>query len=732
MAASSTGITRVTERVGTAITTPLGITIGIPLLVLSIALFIGFNGKINLQHSMQSMAEARFDDHVNMMRQQTQTLLNKAPALLDQFASYLKRTPKVKMDLESIRLLKLLIRNSPGVSWISYSNEEGSFWGVYLNHKEEMRYVTASQIEEPRGQWREYIINVDNTLTEVLHDEKRAYDPRARDWYADTKRIGKRRWTEPYIFINDNSPGITCADPIFAADGSLRGVMTVDFTLYHLSQSLHDICNAHGCHLFLFTDKLDILAHPQVSFEPGENKEAKLVNMVDVRDQTLLSFADVIPPTVLRKHEKFTDKYKIADREYMGMVQPLGLMDSVHWFIGSITPMDMIVAPASDHWQLAKIVAIVGLALGVLIALWFAKHVVRSRQLVEEAQEQVEATQDEMRELGSYRLLKKIGAGGMGEVWQGEHKMLARRAAIKLIKRKNLHFEDPDEVQRTIERFKWEAKVTARLCSPNTVQLYDYGVSKDGTLYYVMEMLDGMDFDDLVEKHGPQPVERVMYLLRCVASSLAEAHKLELVHRDIKPANLFICRMGIDVDVVKVLDFGLVLNAPRQKENRLTMEGMVTGTPSYMAPEQATGSEVDERCDIYALACVAYYLLSARDVFENENPHKVLMAHVYEPAPRISELAKQEIPQALDELLMNCLAKEPGDRPRNMEVLIKSLDNIAQDLDLKWTLEKRQDWWNNQCPYQDCGEDDPCTAAAHLEVSFLDTETSAAEVAIKK
>ena len=196
----------------------------------------------------------------------------------------------------------------------------------------------------------------------------------------------------------------------------------------------------------------------------------------------------------------------------------------------------------------------------------------------------------EAREFGSYRLVERLGQGGMGEVWRAQHRLLARPAAIKLIRgsaQANAGASD-----EAVRRFEQEAQVTARLSSPHTVQLFDFGVADDGRFYYVMELLDGLDLETLVRRHGPLPAERATYLLRQVCHSLAEAESHGLVHRDIKPANLFVCRYGGDCDFVKVLDFGIAKDADHLMETGvigLTREHGLRGTPAYIAPEQALG-----------------------------------------------------------------------------------------------------------------------------------------------
>lgn len=313
----------------------------------------------------------------------------------------------------------------------------------------------------------------------------------------------------------------------------------------------------------------------------------------------------------------------------------------------------------------------------------------------------------EARQLGAYRLETLLGRGGMGEVWTASHRLLQRKAAVKLILPDKLGLGSvgqTQEARRLRARFNREAQATALLGSPHTVELFDFGVAPDGTFYYVMELLEGVDFEGLVERFGPLPPERAVFLLRQVCHSLHDAHSAGLAHRDIKPANLFTCRKGADVDFVKVLDFGLVktISAAAQRdrdESRLTSEGMPIGTPAFMAPEIAVGeSEGDFRSDIYALGCVAFWLLTGRLVFEAETPMKMLIAHAGEAPPRPSERTEVPIPEALDALVVQCLAKDPGDRPPDVASVARRLAEIPFEPHEAWDEERAWKWWRSHLP----------------------------------
>jgi len=303
----------------------------------------------------------------------------------------------------------------------------------------------------------------------------------------------------------------------------------------------------------------------------------------------------------------------------------------------------------------------------------------------------------EARDLGSYRLEEKLGEGGMGEVWRARHRMLARPAAIKLIRPARSAEERPWVSEDALRRFEREAHAIARLRSPHTVELFDFGVAENRSLYYVMELLDGLDADRIVRRFGPMPAERVVFLLRQVCHSLSEAHSCGLVHRDIKPANIFLCRYGEDHDFVKVLDFGLVkaLDDPAEAAEAapaITQENAVHGTPAFIAPEQALGrTDLDGRVDIYSAGCVAYWLLTGKPVFEAPTPMALLLHHANTPATPPSARTEMEIPAALDRLVLACLAKDPAERPQSAKELARRLDEVA--VARAWTEDRAREWW---------------------------------------
>lgn len=280
-------------------------------------------------------------------------------------------------------------------------------------------------------------------------------------------------------------------------------------------------------------------------------------------------------------------------------------------------------------------------------------------------------------EYGNYRLVKVLGSGGFGQVWLAHHRLLKREAALKIVNQ-----QGGDAAQR-LDRFLREAEALSRLQSPHTIRLFDYGQSEDGRLYYVMELLHGYDLQQLVRDFGPQPPERVVWLLAQACLSLQEAHQVGLVHRDIKPANLFLTRLGVQPDYLKVLDFGLV--KPLVADN-LTQTDQVVGTPEAMPPEQILGQPLDGRSDLYSLACVGIYLLTGKPLFVREQPMQVLLDHLNTPAPLLGDLP-------LHRLLAECLQKDLNRRPASAQALYLELQKLP-----RWSHAQANAWWDQHPP----------------------------------
>jgi tRNA A-37 threonylcarbamoyl transferase component Bud32 len=360
---------------------------------------------------------------------------------------------------------------------------------------------------------------------------------------------------------------------------------------------------------------------------------------------------------------------------------------------GLILPLGLVMAgviTGADVRSELPLVAFVGVGTAVISIL--------VSRLVQELVEQPGTG----RRLGSYVIEDRLGQGGMGEVYRARHTALDAPAALKLVRADALATVDPASAEVLARRFEREARATARLTSPHAVRLLDFGVDDDGTFFTAMELLDGFDLERLVRLDGPQPPERVVYLLLGACHALAEAHDKGLVHRDVKPSNLFVCRRGLDVDVVKVLDFGLVGLQPDRADPselsgtgrmQLTHRATLVGTPAFAAPELALDpATADGRADVYGLCCVAFWLLTGHRPFDALTAEAQVAAHLSEAPRRPSTF--RSVPPALDDLVLDGLAKRPADRVPSMLELARRLR--ATGLADAWTDERARSWWSTR------------------------------------
>jgi len=291
------------------------------------------------------------------------------------------------------------------------------------------------------------------------------------------------------------------------------------------------------------------------------------------------------------------------------------------------------------------------------------------------------------RRLGQYTLVRKIGEGGMGVVYEARHAMMRRPTAVKML--------PPDKAgPEALARFEREVQLTAKLTHPNTITVFDYGRTPDGILYYAMELLEGASLERLVRVDGPQPAGRVVHILKMAAGALSEAHQLGLIHRDIKPANIFLGERGGEPDFVKVLDFG-VAKALRTDSPGLTLAGVLTGTPLYMAPEAiASPDRIDARSDLYALGAVGYFLLTGTHLFDSRSTMEICSHQLHTMPEAPSARLGRPVSSDLEHLLLRCLDKEPDRRPQTARELKRLLER-CEDAG-EWSEEHARHWWKQK------------------------------------
>jgi len=306
--------------------------------------------------------------------------------------------------------------------------------------------------------------------------------------------------------------------------------------------------------------------------------------------------------------------------------------------------------------------------------------------------QQLDSEVTRVRSMGSYHLKHKLGQGGMGEVWEATHRLLSRAAAIKLIDPGALLRQDARSKEIT-GRFFQEARAVSALTSPHTVQLFDFGVTEAGTLYIVMELLEGDDLHWIIKRHGNMPPARAVHVLLQICDSLEEAHGLGLLHRDIKPANIFLCRLGVEYDFVKVLDFGIAMSIAELNEDPAARA--VEGTPAFMAPETlSAAAPVDQRADIYSVGCVALWMLTGAYIPRGQHKVGLRRAIAEGEFQAGAKLAAAGVPSDLQAQVLACLEESPDDRPESMAALREGLRMC--NIDARWTNNDARQWWESR------------------------------------
>ncbi len=706
-----TGSGRPAFRLASALASPIGVLITIPLLVIIVGVGILLVGRDATRSASQSMARRQLSEQALAIQSDIAFALDQAGPLLERLR--VLADPARTTEDALLRIADLIV-GRPGVSYASISFSDGTFRGAYLGEKRRLE-VQESRITDKGTNVDRYTI--DGSKLAKFRSETTDYDPRRRGFYQLAERTGARAWTEPYTFFRSFETGITCTEPLYGPDQRLLAVLTVDFDVGALSSYVARPA-LDEARSVVFTRDGIILAYPsadKLAFPTGD----KLLRHEDFRDPALTSLFTSISKDGKIEALRFLE-LDASDGAYLTSVAPIGgkragIAVPLDWFVATVVPERTLLGPTHALERSSVVASAGALAIAVLIALILAWNLVRMRRQVAASREEARSAEQRAKELGSYRLVAKLGTGGMGEVWRAEHRLLARTAAIKLIRPEAL--SDPSSVAEIRERFRREAQTLASMRSRHTIAIFDYGVTDASVFYYVMELLDGLDLESLIVKDGAQPAARVIKLLTQACASLAEAHDAGLFHRDIKPPNLFMCRAADEVDIIKLLDFGIVqtineMPAPKRTNvltreqilsamsgSKLTQHGAMLGTPGFMAPEQILGMQLDGRADLYALGCVAWWLLTGREVFPREGADaKILHKHIYEPIPSLREKMTSWCPPELEAVLTTMLAKEASERPRDARHLSAMLRAIPIPPEHAWTEAKAQAWWTSYKP----------------------------------
>lgn len=704
-------------RFARALASPIGVLITIPALVIAVGLGILLVGRDATRSASSQMARRLLTSNATSVQSDVAFALDQADPVLARLRSLID--PALSRDEVLVRMHDLVV-GRPGVSFASISLPDGTFRGAYLDTAGPVARVAMQEsVVTPGGTQRDRFVMpsgaIGGPLT-LLRHETDDYDPRHRGFYQLAEKTGARAWTEPYTFFNSHETGITCTEPVFDEHKTLRAVLTVDFDVGALSKYVGR-APLDQARSIVYTRDGTVLAYPAAD-KLALPANDKLLRHEDLKDPALEALLAAAQPSELQLSELATQ-----GGAYLAAVAPVGgrragVAVPLDWYVATVVPMQTLLGPTHRLERSSAIASVGALAIAVGLALVLAWNLVRMRRQVAQSRAEARTAEARARELGSYRLVAQLGAGGMGEVWRAEHRLLARSAAIKLIRPETLH--DPRSVGEIHERFRREAQTLATMRSRHTIAIFDYGVTELGVFYYVMELLDGLDLESVILRYGPQPAGRVIQIMIGACASLAEAHDAGLLHRDIKPPNLFLCRAADEVDIVKLLDFGIVqtvneapLGPARLSEGltapahvpmgtpKLTQIGAMLGTPGFMAPEQILGMQLDGRADLYALGCCAWWLLTGREVFARESAEaKILHKHIYEPIPRLAGVMPGFCPPALEAVIASCLAKNINDRPRDARELAAQLRAIEVPVasGVAWTTAAAEHWWRSYRP----------------------------------
>ena len=689
-------------RVGRLFASPAGVLIIIPALVIAVGVVVLLLGRRATRDSAETMARHQLAAQAIDVQHDVGFALDQAGPVLASLR--LLAEPAIATP-DAVARIRDVVAGRPGIAFTSIVFPSGSTYTTFIERKTSELQVAESHVASTRQNW-----GFQGGEPHVASTEApTGYDPRTRPRYTMAVNAKARVWMPPRTFSSSHRTGLTVTEPVYAADGSLTAVMTIDFDVVELSAFIGrpPIADARTV---MFTADGSVLAYPSAPIPEAAKDENRVLRYTDFKDPALDALFAAVGSSTLTE-QRFMH-LTAGDGDYLASVATVGGTrpgTSASWYLATLVPERSLFGATWRFGRETIIASAAALAIALGVSLMFAWNLVRMRRAVGQARAEAKSAVERAKQLGSYRLVEKLGGGGMGEVWRAEHQLLARQAAIKLVRPEVLI--DSHRAPVVQERFRREAQTLASLRSRHTIALYDYGVTDDGAFFFVMELLDGLDLSQLVVTHGPQPAARVISFIAQACQSLAEAHDAGLFHRDIKPANLFLCRAADEVDIIKLLDFGIVHNVadpieasaapspegiaalPSTTGERLTMVGTVIGTPGYIAPEQAVGAALDARGDLYALGCVAWWLLTGGEVFPRPTEDEVIHAHVADPVPDLRAKVRGWLPPQLETLILECLEKRPSARPADARALAEAVCAIEIPTEHAWSRTQALAWW---------------------------------------
>ncbi|MBK7778444.1 MAG: protein kinase [Sandaracinaceae bacterium] len=645
------------------VTTLLSLTLLTGGAAMALALYAARTDAEELSAALLAQAGARTEAELQRFFEPTQALL----ATTHEWAA------EGLLDVHDTAALNArfvpILRHSPSISSMLIATEAGDEYMLLLHPDGRFENRVVRVTDPAFGVTRNQRIEFDGSGNRVRERvEELPYDPRERPWFRGAlSRPDAAHWTEPYTFRTTREPGITTSR-VADAPGQ-RLIVAFDIKLLDLSR---------------FTTSLRIRERGWVAVLLGH----KVIGLPGPRSLEALQeqFADGLPaPEVLDvpalaelagNEDGEPARVELGDETYVGVARSFELTPGTSLrVLSALAESDVLV---SVHQQRNRL--LVMLLVALLVALGASLLLSRSMQQLRPPPGL------EGQQVGQYKLESRLGEGGMGTVYRASHAMLRRPTAIKLLREDRRRAKD-------LARFEREVQLTAQLTHPNTIAIYDYGLTPDGAFYYAMEYVEGVTLQALINAVGPLPSARVIHILQQVLGSLAEAHDVGLIHRDIKPANIMLCERGGVADVVKVLDFGLVKRlAPRDSEKDLSGTDNFAGTPLYLAPESVTNPKLlDARSDLYSVAAVGYFLLTGTPVFQGKTAVETITQHLKSAPETPSARLGRAIAADLERVLLMALAKAPEGRPESAREFAQMLETCTDAH--AWRQQDSRTWW---------------------------------------
>lgn len=668
--------TGVLERLGSRFGSPLALAISVPTLVLILGATATLTSYAALCRVGRDRARAALHTQSVRLKSRLDGAFKGGDHLLDRLKGHVvyARSDQAEALLSPLTDLST---DRAGLSWMSVSFADGTFVGT----RRDDRGVLMGQLSRAGTQY-DYALDAADGPRQ-LATKVTDYDPRKRPFFDRAAKAHARVWTEPYPFLPSLRTGITRAEPVFEGT-ALRAVITIDFDVSALS-ALLDAREFSSERTAVVTDGGSLLGGRGVPWPDPSTLSKQLALRVSEVSDPVLQAAFAARAGLLAHGAR---SLSIAGQPYHVDAMALTTLGS-----GGVTVLNAVAeselyADAAAQARRAALLTGAGTLTALLFALFVSLHVGRLRRARERVEGALARAENEARRLGSYELHERLGAGGMGEVYRARHVLLARDAALKLMKS-----EDAQGDPELRESFFEEARRLSSMRSIHTVSVYDFGLASDGRYYLAMELLHGLDLEALVREYGPQPPARVAAILAQVCDSLSEAHAAGLLHQDIKPANIYLCRQAEYLDLVKVLDFGI----SRLIEARTSRTSLVRamGTPAFMSPEQILGESVGPAADLYAVGCVGYFLLTGALPFQASSLEALALLHVEGPIPELPPEVLSATPVSLRQLLVRCLAKRPENRPVSASALSEALRRIPFPPGQDFAAAGRETFWTD-------------------------------------